>query len=76
MTVLVTGATGAVGPRVVHALDQTGFRIRSFSVDTPTAAVFPQGVEVLIGDVLIKPRSNLRCEVWMQLFIWRRFCTL
>ena len=49
--VLVTGATGAVGPRVVHALDQAGFRIRSFSVDAPTAAVFPQGVEVLIGDV-------------------------
>ncbi|MFH1974995.1 MAG: NAD-dependent epimerase/dehydratase family protein [Pseudomonadota bacterium] len=50
-TILVTGATGAVGPRVVHALDQAGFRIRSFSVDTPTSAMFPQSVEVLIGDV-------------------------
>jgi nucleoside-diphosphate-sugar epimerase len=49
--VLVTGATGAVGPRVVHALDQAGFRIRSFSVDTPTSGMFPQSVEVLIGDV-------------------------
>jgi len=49
--ILITGATGAVGPRVVHALDQAGFRLRSFSVDTPTAGMFPQGVEVLIGDV-------------------------
>ncbi len=49
--VLITGATGAVGPRVVHALDQAGFLIRSFSVDTPTSGMFPQSVEVLIGDV-------------------------
>ena len=49
--ILVTGATGAVGPRVVHALDQAGFRIRTFSVDTPAAGMFPQNVEVLIGDV-------------------------
>ncbi len=49
--VLVTGATGAVGPRVVHALDQAGFQIRSFSVDNPASGMFPQNVEVLIGDV-------------------------
>ena len=49
--VLVTGATGAVGPLVVRSLDQAGFRIRSFSVDTPTSGMFPQSVEVLIGDV-------------------------
>jgi nucleoside-diphosphate-sugar epimerase len=49
--VLVTGATGAVGPRVVHVLDQAGFQIRSLSVDAPAPAMFPQGVEILIGDV-------------------------
>ena len=49
--VLVTGATGAVGPRVVHALDQAGFRIRAFSFDAPAAGMLPQSVEVLIGDV-------------------------
>lgn len=49
---LVTGATGAVGPRVVHALDQAGCRIRSFSFDPPTLGMFPQSVEVLIGDVI------------------------
>lgn len=49
--ILATGATGAVGPRVVHALDQAGFRIRSLSIDEPETAMFPQGIEVLIGDV-------------------------
>ncbi|MBU1182144.1 MAG: NAD-dependent epimerase/dehydratase family protein [Proteobacteria bacterium] len=49
--ILITGATGAIGPRVVHALDQAEFWIRAFSVDTPTAGMFPQSVEVLIGDV-------------------------
>jgi nucleoside-diphosphate-sugar epimerase len=49
--VLITGATGAIGPRVVHALHQAGCLIRAFSVDTPTASMFPQNVEVLIGDV-------------------------
>ncbi len=49
--VLVTGARGAVGPCVVHALHQAGYQVRSFSVDTPTFGLFPQNVEVLIGDV-------------------------
>ena len=52
--ILVTGATGAVGPGVVQALHQTGYQIRSFSVDTPASGMFPQNVEVLIGDVTDK----------------------
>jgi len=51
MLILMTGATGAIGPRVVHALHRAGYQIRSFSVDAPTAGMFPQSVEVLIGDV-------------------------
>jgi len=49
--VLITGATGAIGPRVVAALSQAGYRIRTFSVDAQTAGIFPENVEVLIGDV-------------------------
>ena len=51
MTVLVTGATGAIGPAVVKALHQAGYQIRAFSFDDPTAGMFPQSVEVLFGDV-------------------------
>ena len=49
--VLVTGATGAVGPCVVHALNQEGFRIRTFSADAPAPGMLPEKVEVVIGDV-------------------------
>jgi nucleoside-diphosphate-sugar epimerase len=49
--VLITGATGAIGPRVVHALHRAGFQIRAFSVDAPASGMFPQSVEVLIDDV-------------------------
>jgi UDP-glucose 4-epimerase len=52
--ILVTGATGAVGPRVVHALHQAGCQIRAFSIDVPTTGIFPQNVEVLLGDVTDK----------------------
>jgi len=50
-TILVTGATGAVGPHVVQALGQAGFRIRSFAVNAPPMSLFPPSVENLIGDV-------------------------
>jgi UDP-glucose 4-epimerase len=50
-TVLVTGATGAVGPCVVHALHQAGCQVGAFSVDDPKEGMFPQNVEVLLGDV-------------------------
>ena len=53
-TVLITGATGAVGPRVVNALYQAGYRIRTFSVDDPASGLFPPHVEVVIGDVTEK----------------------
>ena len=49
--VLITGASGAIGPRVVHALHQAGCQIRSFSFDAPTEGMFPLHVEVVNGDV-------------------------
>ncbi|RJQ25934.1 NAD-dependent epimerase/dehydratase family protein [Candidatus Parcubacteria bacterium] len=53
-TVLVTGATGTIGPRVVRYLHQAGYQIRAFSVDAPTTGIFPPDVEVVIGDVTDK----------------------
>jgi UDP-glucose 4-epimerase len=50
-SVLVTGATGAIGPRVVQALHQEGYRVRTFSIDAPGHGMFPHEVEVRAGDV-------------------------
>jgi nucleoside-diphosphate-sugar epimerase len=52
--ILVAGATGAIGPCVVHALHHAGYQIRTFSVDASAADIFPQNVEVLIGDITDK----------------------
>ncbi|PKN18687.1 MAG: UDP-glucose 4-epimerase [Deltaproteobacteria bacterium HGW-Deltaproteobacteria-6] len=49
--ILVTGATGAVGPRVVTALCNAGYRVRTLSIDPPRVGLWPEGVEVVIGDV-------------------------
>jgi UDP-glucose 4-epimerase len=53
-TILITGATGAIGPRVVNALDQVGYRIRTFSIDVPALGIFPPHIDVVIGDVMDK----------------------
>jgi nucleoside-diphosphate-sugar epimerase len=49
--VLITGATGAIGPRVVEALHRARYQIRTFSLDAPAEGLFPPHVEVVIGDV-------------------------
>ena len=49
--VLVTGATGAVGPRVVVALQDAGYRVRTLSLDAPQSGLLPDGVEIRTGDV-------------------------
>lgn len=50
-TILVTGATGAVGPYVVAALHDAGYRIRTLSIDSPPAGVWPDGVDARMGDI-------------------------
>ena len=52
--VLITGASGAIGPCVVNALDQAGYRIRTFSIDVPALGIFPPHIDVIIGDVMDK----------------------
>lgn len=49
--VLVTGATGAVGPLVVEAFNKEGYFIRTLSISSPPAGIWPDGVEALTGDV-------------------------
>jgi UDP-glucose 4-epimerase len=50
-SILITGATGAVGPYVVAALHDAGFRIRTLSMDSPPAGLWPEGVEARMGDI-------------------------
>jgi len=50
-SVLVTGATGALGPRVVTALHEAGYHIRTLSLDAPLPGMLPDDVEVQIGDI-------------------------
>lgn len=49
--VLITGATGAVGPRVVDAFANNGYLVRTFSLDQPPKDMWPHNVEAVIGDV-------------------------
>jgi len=48
---LVTGATGAIGPSVVRALQARGFTVRVFSRGQPPEGVLPPGVEMFRGDL-------------------------
>jgi nucleoside-diphosphate-sugar epimerase len=50
--VLVTGATGAVGPRVVEALSRSGYGIRTLSLDAPPKGIWPEvAIDARIGDI-------------------------
>ena len=48
---LVTGATGAVGPRVVEDLFERGYQIRTLSLDGASSGLLPEEVDARIGDV-------------------------
>jgi UDP-glucose 4-epimerase len=51
MKILVTGATGAIGPVVVKALYAAGHQVRALSLDPPPAGDWPDGIEALTGDI-------------------------
>jgi nucleoside-diphosphate-sugar epimerase len=49
--ILITGATGTVGPIVVKAFHAAGYSIRTLSIDSPPVGVLPVDIETRIGDV-------------------------
>ena len=49
--ILITGATGAVGPLVVKAFHGAGYTIRTLSIDPPPIGIWPDDVETHIGDI-------------------------
>ena len=48
---LVTGATGVLGPAVVEAFLNRGYRVRALARKAPPASLFGPSVEVFQGDV-------------------------
>jgi uncharacterized protein YbjT (DUF2867 family) len=48
--ILVTGATGNVGSRVIHELRGRGVPVRAFVRDTDRAVGMLGGVELAVGD--------------------------
>ncbi len=49
--ILITGATGAVGPLIVNAFHAAGYSVRTMSLDPPPAGIWPDDVETRIGDI-------------------------
>ena len=49
--ILITGATGMVGPLVVNTFHAAGYSIRTLSIDSPPIDVWPVDIETRIGDV-------------------------
>lgn len=49
--ILITGATGAVGPLVLKAFHDARYSIRTLSIDPPPVGIWPDDVEGRIGDV-------------------------
>jgi UDP-glucose 4-epimerase len=50
-TILVTGGTGAVGPRIVDALVAEGYAVRILALDAPKPGTLPMGVEWRLGSI-------------------------
>ena len=58
---LVTGATGAVGPRIVSVLVEAGYAVRTLSLDAPPTDAWPIGVDVCLGDVT--DSATVQCAI-------------
>lgn len=50
--ILVTGATGSLGPHIVEGLLSSGYKVRILSRNLPAKGMRFDGVEVKIGDVV------------------------
>jgi nucleoside-diphosphate-sugar epimerase len=51
-SVLVTGATGAIGPSVVRALADANYHVRVFCRKRPPDDLLPAGIEIVTGNIV------------------------
>lgn len=49
--ILVTGAAGFLGEHLVRGLHNAGYVVRALVRERPTTVIFPEGVEVAVGDL-------------------------
>lgn len=61
MRILITGATGALGPSVVDALYRDGHTIRTLSRNIPRPGLLPMPIETCIGNIVSD--SSVRAAV-------------
>ncbi|MGC9356812.1 MAG: NAD-dependent epimerase/dehydratase family protein [Anaerolineae bacterium] len=48
---LVTGATGFIGSTLIRYLLADGYEVRGLAIDPPSPGLFPDSIQVLIGDI-------------------------
>jgi len=60
--VLVTGATGLIGERLVHTLVERGVATRALVLPQDSIARLPEAVEVLRGDISVEQDVRRACE--------------
>lgn len=68
--VLITGATGAIGPQVVQAFQTAGYKVQILTRHTPKPGLRPANVDIHIGDITKQgtiDRAVQGCELVIHL---------
>jgi nucleoside-diphosphate-sugar epimerase len=68
--VLITGATGAIGPQVVQAFQTAGYKVQILTRHTPKPGLLPANVDIHIGDITKQgtiDRAVQGCELVIHL---------
>jgi UDP-glucose 4-epimerase len=64
LKILVTGATGALGPTVVRAMHNANLTLCVLAIDAPKSGLLPPAVEIHLGDIThVKDVQAAMCSV-------------
>ena len=73
--ILVTGATGALGPSIIWGLYKNGFpSIKVFALDKPEPGILPEDIKLSIGNIsnfddLSRSMENIEAVIHMAAFL-------